>query len=1031
MREFVRKRWFLVALLLLITTGLTFGSNARAETVDAIVNFVPPRLVTAIVLFLMAFSLDSAKLRVSMRAPGPVAWASLVNFVVIPFLAFGLSYVQLSEDFRYGLMIAACVPCTMAAASVWTRRAGGNDAVSLLVTVLTNGVCFAVTPLLLNATTTTGIELNFMEMFERLVYAVLIPVVLGQIVRQFSAPARFAVRYKTPIGVVAQSCILTIVLTAATKAGLKLSESSGQAGGGPGTAAIAVVWLSCIGLHLVAMVISFWGGRAAGFHRDDQIAVAFAGSQKTLPIGVLIATDEKMFGNPDLLATGVGIPFAVFPMLMYHASQLFIDTAIADRFRARGDDSPGSVPDAPPAAQAGLEEKTASTIESLREELERHNRLYYVDARPEITDAEFDKLLKELERLETEYPEYDSPDSPTHKVGGEPIEGFNTVAHRVPMLSIDNIFDEEKLDDFDTRLQKLLDGEQPEYTVEYKIDGAALALVYENGHLVRGATRGNGAEGDDITHNARTLLGVPLRLNAKRPPAILEIRGEAFIANSDFAHIRAAQEAAGEEPFKNPRNATAGALKLLDPKLCARRRVRFLAHGIGDIDGFDPATHIDFLDAISAMGLPITPHVKTLPSMADAREYIQTLIDELHTLDFEVDGIVIKVNSFAQRDRLGTTSKSPRWVVAYKWEKYEAVTQVEEISVNVGKTGAVTPVAHLLPVEIAGTTVSRASLHNADEIKRLGVRVGDWVVVEKAGKIIPHVVRVEEHRRDGTEKAFRFPKKCPECKSDVVKDEGGVYIRCINPNCPARLRETLRFYASRSAMDIEGLGTKLVEQLVGEGLVGSIPDVYRLKGRRDELLQMERMGEKSVDNLLEGIESSRSQPLWRLLTGLNIPHVGSSNARVLADTFGTLDEIAAQSVESLAEVNEIGPIIAASVHQFFHCDAGRELVEELRKCELNFGQPVERAAESDDGDDADKPLAGKTLVVTGTLQRFKRDEIKDFIHRHGGKAAGSVSKKTDYLVAGEKAGSKLEKAEQLGIPVLSEEELIALVGQND
>ena len=663
-------------------------------------------------------------------------------------------------------------------------------------------------------------------------------------------------------------------------------------------------------------------------------------------------------------------------------------------------------------------------IDELRQEIERHNRLYYVEARPEVSDREFDKLMAELETLERENPQFDSPDSPTHKVGGEPIDGFQTVEHRVPMLSIDNLFEEEKLVDFDDRIRKLLEGDEPQYTVEYKIDGAALALVYENGRLTRGATRGNGTEGDDITHNARTLMGVPLKLNAKNPPAVLEIRGEAFIANSDFAHIRAEQERAGEEPFKNPRNATAGALKLLDPKLCAKRKVRFLAHGTGYTEGFAPATHIEFLEAIAEMGLPATPNVKLLDSMTEARAYSQTMIENLHTLDFEVDGLVIKVNDFAQRERLGLRSKSPRWVVAYKWEKYEATTRVERIEVNVGKTGAVTPVAILDPVEIAGTTVSRASLHNADEITRLGVKQGDYVVVEKAGKIIPHVVRVEEHRRDGTEKAFRFPKKCPECGEAVTKDEGGVYIRCLNPNCPARLRETLRFFASRSAMDIEGLGIKLVEQLIDAKLVDGIPSLYRLKDKRDDLLALERMGEKSADNLLDGVEQSKSRPLWRLLTGLNIPHVGSTNARILADTFGTIDGIAAQTEEQLADVDAIGPIIAHSVHSFFASDAGKELIEELRGFELNFGE--EKEAEETQ---ASQVLAGKTIVATGSLEKFTRDEIKEAIRRHGGKPSSSVSKKTDYLLAGEKAGSKLEKAESLGVAVISEAEFLTMIGE--
>ena len=582
--------------------------------------------------------------------------------------------------------------------------------------------------------------------------------------------------------------------------------------------------------------------------------------------------------------------------------------------------------------------KAKQQIDDLRAELEHHNRLYYVEARPEISDLAFDKLLKKLEALEAEFPQYDSPDSPTRKVGGEPIDGFHTIEHRLPMLSIDNIYDEAGLDEFDARLQKLLDGQTPEYTVEYKIDGAALSLVYENGILVTGVTRGDGRRGDDITSNARTLLGVPLRLNATKPPAVLEVRGEALIANSDFAHIRAEQERRGEDPFKNPRNATAGALKLLDPKACAARKVRFLAHGIGYTEGFTGKTHIGFLYAIAEMGIPITPSVQAREGMPAARDYAKTLIEDLHSLDFEVDGIVLKLNDLAQRDALGATAKSPRWVIAYKWEKYEEPTQVEDISIQVGKTGALTPVAHLKPVEIAGTTVSRASLHNADELKRLGVRIGDWVIVEKAGKIIPRVVRVEEHRRDGSERRFRFPKRCPECKGDVVQDEGGVYIRCINPSCPAQLRETLRFFASRGAMDIEGMGIKLVEQLLEAGLLTSLPDIYRLKDRRDELLALERMGEKSVDNLLAGIEASKSRPLWRLLTGLNIRHVGSSNAQVLSNRFGTLDEILKQSEEQLAEVDEIGPVIAQSVHSFFNTRVGSELVDELRTRGLNFRQ---------------------------------------------------------------------------------------------
>jgi len=662
-------------------------------------------------------------------------------------------------------------------------------------------------------------------------------------------------------------------------------------------------------------------------------------------------------------------------------------------------------------------------IEQLREEVERHNRLYFVDARPEITDLEFDRLKKRLEDLERAHPEYDSPDSPTKKVGGEPIEGFVSVPHRVRMLSIDNVYDEEELIEFDTRIRKLVGGEPVEYTAEYKIDGVAISLIYENGHLHQALTRGDGSVGDDITSNARTVGGVPLRLHTKRPPAILEIRGEAYISNTDFAHLRAEQEKQGEEPFANPRNTAAGALKLLDPKLCAARRLRFLAHGSGYLEGLDVHTHCEFLEAIRGMGIPVTPRVHPLKNIEEARDHARKLAEDVHELDFEVDGIVVKVNSYEQRARMGQTSKSPRWVIAYKWEKYEGTTRIEQIEVQVGKTGTLTPVAHLQPVEIAGTTVSRASLHNRDEIERLGVKVGDWVVVEKAGKIIPHVLRVEEHRRDGTQRAFHFPRRCPECKSDVVQDEGGVYIRCPNPDCPAQLRESLRFFASRSAMDIEGLGVKLVEQLVDSGLVESLPDIYRLSERRDELLQLERMGEKSVDNLLEGIEASKSRPLWRLITGLNIRHVGTRNAQVLADQFGTLDAIMEQSEEALAEVDEIGPVIARSVHSFFASQAGRRIVDRLRGHGLNFGSPVARRPAKEG------KLAGKTVVVTGTLVRFTRDEIKELIHEEGGTAAGSVSKNTDFVVAGEKAGSKLTKARELGVSVLSEDEFLKLLGR--
>ena len=671
-----------------------------------------------------------------------------------------------------------------------------------------------------------------------------------------------------------------------------------------------------------------------------------------------------------------------------------------------------------------MSESARHEIERLRDEIRRHDVLYYQQAQPEISDAEYDKLMRRLEELEQAHPEFDLPDSPTKKVGGAPIEGFVTVEHKVPMLSIDNVFTEAELAEFGARVARIVGNDPIEWLVEYKVDGVALALLYEKGVLVRAVTRGDGRRGDDVTHNARTLRGVPLHLMGD-PPEVLEIRGEAFISNSDFAKLRAEHERRGEEPLKNPRNATAGAIKLLDPQECARRKLRFFVHSVGALEGAMYRTHDEFLKDIQKYGIPTVPKTDVKPSFAAACEYTQQLMASLHELDFEVDGVVLKVNDLATRAELGTTSKSPRWVVAYKWEKYEAVTRVLDIAVSVGKTGTLTPVALMEGVEIAGTTVSRSSLHNKDEIERLGVMIGDWVVVEKAGKVIPHVVRVEEHRRDGSQKPFHFPTKCPDCNTVVEKDEGGVYIRCPNPSCPAQLRESLRYFASRSAMDIEGLGEKLIEQLTDGGFVGSFSDLYRLKDRSEELIELERQGKKSIDNLLEGIEASKDRPLWRLLTALNIRHVGQRTAQQLADHFGTLDALAAASVEEINAVEDVGTVIAESIHRFFHSEIGKRIVAELREVGLNFGTPVKKKPAAA----ANSPITGKTLVVTGTMERFKREEIQELIRDLGGKAASSVSKKTDYVVAGAEAGSKLTKAQEFGVKVLTEDEFLKLIGR--
>jgi DNA ligase (NAD+) len=660
----------------------------------------------------------------------------------------------------------------------------------------------------------------------------------------------------------------------------------------------------------------------------------------------------------------------------------------------------------------------AEEIARLREEVRRHDRKYYVEAAPEISDLDYDRLVERLKKLEAAHPELVTPDSPTQRVGEQPVEGLRQVEHRIPMLSIENTYSIEELTKFGERTAKLLPGEKIEWVVELKIDGVAVALIYEDGLLVRGVTRGNGRVGDDVTHNVRTVGGVPLRLLGRDVPPVLEVRGEVYMTNSDLVALNELQEKRGEKPFANTRNVTAGSIRLLDPRLCAERRLRFFCHSTGYVEGLSVRTHTEFLAKVQTCGLPATPEVACFGSFDAAVAHCEELIERLHELDFEIDGLVLKVNSLQQRERLGATSKCPRWVIAYKFEKYEAKTRLNAIRVQVGKTGTITPVADLEPVQLAETTVSHASLHNADEIERKDVREGDVVVVEKAGKIIPHIVRVEKHERKGPLRKFVFPEKCPECGTKLVKDEGGVYIRCPNLECPAQVKERIRYYASRNAMDIEGLGDKLVDQLVAQGLVRRYGDLYRLK--LDQLVGLERMGRKSSENLLAAIEAGKNRGLARLLNALAIRHVGARVAAVLAEHFPSMESLMAARVDQLSETPEIGPIIAQSVYDYLHGPFGRETIQDLKK----LGVKMESAAPAPGGS---RVLEGKTLVVTGTLKRYSRDEIHEVIARHGGRAASSVSSKTDYLVAGEEAGSKLDKARQLGVPVITEEEFEELL----
>ncbi len=657
-------------------------------------------------------------------------------------------------------------------------------------------------------------------------------------------------------------------------------------------------------------------------------------------------------------------------------------------------------------------------IESLRDKIRYHDRKYYVDATPEISDLEYDRLLNQLKKLEAKHPQWITPDSPTQRIGDEVSGDLEQVEHRIPMLSIENTYNLDELKQFLARVQKTIGDDPVEWVLELKIDGVAATLVYEEGQLKRAVTRGNGRVGDDITHTVRTIGDVPLRLLGGAPD-LLEVRGEVYMTNQDLVHLNVRRSELGQPAFANTRNVTAGTLRLQDPRTAADRRLRFFCHGVGYCEGLTSSNHWEFLDHLRELGLPATPHVYRFASADEVVARIDNIQAQLHELDFEVDGLVLKVNRFDLRDQLGSTSKFPRWVVAYKIEKYEAVTRLREIRTQVGKTGTVTPVAELEPVELAGTTVSRASLHNAEEIERKDIRVGDWVVVEKAGKIIPRVVRVELHKRPAGTQVYQFPTHCPECESKLVKDEGGVYIRCQNLSCPEKLRQQIRYFASREAMDIDGLGEKIVDQLVDARLVDGCASLYRLSS--EDLGTLEGFGQRKTAKLLEAIQESKSRGLARVLAGLSIRHVGTTSARLIAQHFGTIDALMDASIDDLAAVDEIGLIIAESVFDFLHNGAGPTVFAELADVDVDLTEPQQEVPSDT------QTFAGKSFVVTGTLSNRTRDEIKELIVSLGGKCSGSVSSKTDYLVAGEKAGSKLTKAESLGIKILSEAEFEALV----
>ena len=684
--------------------------------------------------------------------------------------------------------------------------------------------------------------------------------------------------------------------------------------------------------------------------------------------------------------------------------------------------APGKKSKAPPLPTA---KNPAQLAEQLRDLLRYHEHLYYVLDAPEATDAQYDRWMNQLRALEAEDPELTTPDSPTQRVGGKPAAGFVKVAHSRPMLSLDNAYNETELREWETRVRNTLGADaRIEYACELKLDGLSLAVTYERGHLLRGVTRGDGAVGEDVTSNVRTIRSVPLsvsyaKLNHAKLPENFEVRGEVVMPLTGFLALNAERERAGQAPAANPRNAAAGTLRTLEPNIVAQRRLDFYAYFL--MHGPDAApvftTHWQSLDALEAAGFRVNLRRVLAASLDEVQAFLADAEAIRDQLGYEIDGVVIKVNSLAQQQRLGFTGRAPRWAIAYKFPARAGVTRVEDILIQVGRTGKLTPVAALTPVFIGGTTVSRATLHNEDEIARLGLQIGDMVAVERGGDVIPKVVEVLLDQRPPDAREFHFPVNCPECGTPVRREEGEADWRCVNANCPAKLREGLLYFAARGVMNIEGLGEAVVAQLIERGLVHSIADIYSLT--EEQLLSLERIGEKTAQSLLKEIAESKKLPLDRVLLGLGIRFVGERTAQLLAEAFGTMDALLAATTEDLERVNEVGPKVAAAVHEFLAEPSNRELIEKLRSAGLNFQAEVRRKSSK---------LEGKTFVLTGTLPTLSREEAAEKIESAGGRVSSSVSKKTSFVVAGTDAGSKLAKAEQLGVPVMDEDALLELLG---
>jgi DNA ligase (NAD+) len=675
-------------------------------------------------------------------------------------------------------------------------------------------------------------------------------------------------------------------------------------------------------------------------------------------------------------------------------------------------------------AMASPNKDVGKKIEALREKIRRHEYLYYVLDQPEISDADFDKLMRELKDLEAEHPELLTADSPTQRVGGKPREGFVKVRHSSPMLSLDNTYNEEELRDWERRVHELSGRSDVDYVCELKLDGMSLALIYEDGKLVRGITRGDGTVGEDVTLNVRTVRSVPLSISKEKLkkagiPADFEVRGELLMPTAAFKKVNEERERKGLSTFANPRNFTAGTVRQLDANITAERRMDYFPYILLENGRTYFDHHSKTLDALDAAGFKVNPTRKLVHSMEEVWEFIQQWAGKRESLAYEIDGIVVKVDRTALQDELGFTGKAPRWAIAYKYAARAGITKLESVRWQVGRTGKLTPVAELVPVAIGGTTVRNATLHNMDEIQRLGIKIGDWVQVERGGDVIPKVAKViDDNNKDYPrgKKEIEIPENCPVCGNKVVRIEGEVDYRCVNANCPAKLRETILHFASRGVMNIDGMGDALVNQLTERGLVKNVADIYKLT--KDDLLSLERMGDKSAQNILDEIESSKKLPLERVIYGLGIRMVGERTAQFLAEHFGSMEALESAGVEELQNVNEVGPRIAESIVEFFSIAANRKLVERLREAGLTLtGYKKQRGTK----------LAGKTFVLTGTLAHFTRDEAKKMIEDAGGKVTGSVSKKTDYVVAGADAGSKLDKAKEQGVKVIDESELEKLL----